>query len=351
MRRQVAIGLIAVLGACSKPASKQEAAPPVPQVRVAKVGVDQLPGAITGVGTVALRRESSLGFTSAGRIIRLTVNEGDAVRAGQLLAALDTTTVAADLARARAERERAAAEYRRSTNLMAQGWITRPRLENAKASLEAAEASVQAAGFQSANATIVAPGAGRVLARLAEPGQVVTAGTPILIVGEENSGYVLRVPLSDRDAARLAMGAPATVTLAALDNQPITGRIIEIAGRSDRATGTFVVEIALPQDRRLRSGQIGEARVTAGGATTTDIKVPAAAIFAPRAGEGFVYVVDPARRVVRLRKVRVAEAGDDGIRVTAGLTRGEMVAVSRVDRLKDGAKIDPIGLAATGSAR
>ena len=206
MRREMAIGLVAVLGACSKPATKQEAPPPVPQVRVASVGVDQRQVAVSGVGTVALRREASLGFTSAGRIVRLTVNEGDAVHRGQLLAALDTTTVGADLARAQAERDRAAAEYRRSSNLMAQGWITRPRLENAKASLAAAEASVNAAGFQRNNATIVAPGAGRVLARLAEPGQVVAAGTPVLIVGEENSGYVLRVPLSDRDAARLAMG-------------------------------------------------------------------------------------------------------------------------------------------------
>jgi RND family efflux transporter MFP subunit len=232
---------------------------------------------------------------------------------------------------------------------MAQGWITRPRLENAKAALEAAEASVSAAGFQRNNATIVAPGAGRVLARLAEPGQVVTAGTPVIIVGEENSGYVLRVPLSDRDATRLTMGAPATVTLAALDNRPIQGRVIEIGGRSDRATGTFVVEIALPDDPRLRSGQIGDARVTAGGATVSEIRVPAAAVFAPRGGEGFVYVVDPARRVVHLRKVAVADAGDDGIRVTAGLSRGEIVAVSRVDRLKEGARIDPI--AAAGPAR
>lgn len=345
MRYAVAIGMVALVGACGKPAAKPDAAPPVPQVRVAQVGVDQQPGSVDGVGTVAVRREASLGFTSAGRIARLTVNEGDAVRAGQLLAALDTTTVAADLARARAERERAAAEYRRSEKLMAQGWITRPRLDNAKAALAAADASVGAAGFQRNNATIVAPGAGRVLARLAEPGQVVAAGTPVLVIGEENSGYVLRMPLSDRDAARVSMGAPATVTLAALDERPITGHVIEIAGRSDRATGTFVVEIALPADPALRSGQIGNARIVAGGAVTKAIRVPATAVFAPRAGEGFVYIVDPARRTVRLRKVSIADAGDDGIRVTGGLARGDVVAVSRVDRLKDGARIDPIGLA------
>lgn len=343
MRRGVMIALLLPLAACAKPVAKQDAPAPVPQVRVASVGAIDRPAAITGVGTVALRREASLGFTSPGRIARLTVNEGDIVRPGQLLAALDTTTVTADLHRARAERERAAAEFRRSETLMAQGWITRPRLENAKASLQAAEASVSAAQFQTANATIVAPGRGTVLARLAEPGQVVAAGTPVLVVGEAASGYVLRVPLSDRDAARINRGAPASVTLAAMGGAVIQGQVIEVGGRSDRATGTFVVEIGLPADSRLRSGQIGEASITVGDAPTQEIRVPATAVFAPRAGDGFVFVVDAASRKVRLRKVAIGETSDDGISVRAGLARGETIAVSRVDRLTDGERIDPIG--------
>ncbi len=335
-------GLILLAG-CTKAEPKQQAAAGPPAVRIASVGAEQQAALIRGVGTVALRREASLGFTSAGRIVRLSVNEGDSVRSGQVLAALDTTTVTADLARARAERQRAAAEFRRSSNLMAQGWITRPRLENAQASLQAADASVSAARFQAVNATIVAPGSGVVLARLAEPGQVVAAGTPVLVIGEAASGYILRVPLSDRDAARIVAGVPAQVTLAALGNQPIAGRVIEIAGRGDRATGTFAVEIALPADARLRSGQIGEAVITAATQTVTALTVPATAIFSARAGEGFVYVVDRATRRVRLRRVTIADATDRGIEVTGGLSRGELIATSRVDRLKDGQVIAPIG--------
>lgn len=347
MRTGLTIGMLSAgvaLAACSATAPKQEPVAGPPQVRIAIVGAEQQAAIVSGVGTVALRREASLGFTSAGRIARITVNEGDQVRPGQLLAALDTTTVSADLARARAERVRAEAEFRRSSNLMAQGWITRPRLENAQASLQAADANVSAAQFQRANATITAPGKGIVLARLAEPGQVVAAGTPVLVIGEAASGYVLRVPLSDRDAARLADGVPATVTLAATGNQAIAGHVIEIAGRGDRATGTFVVEIALPADARLRSGQIGEAKITAARQTTAHLSVPATAVFAARAGEGFVYVVDRANRRVRLRRVSISEATDGGIEVTGGLTRGEAIATSRIDRLKDGMAIAPIGV-------
>ena len=335
------IVLAIVIAACTPRAKTEQPARP-PQVRVAAVGGETVPDRIEGVGTVALQRETSLGFTSAGRIARLGVNPGDVVARGQLLAALDTTTVGADLASARAERERAAAEYARSSKLLDQGWVTRPRVENALASLKAADARVRTAGFQTGNAVIVAPGPGTVLARLAEPGQVVAAGTPVLVLGERDSGYVLRIPLADRDAGRVRVGAPATVHLAALDGD-VTGTVREIGGRADRATGSFTVEIALPDDTRLRSGQLGSAAIIAAGGGSTALAVPPSAVFAPRAGEAFVYVFDPATSRVRLRRVAIADTGDSAIRVTRGVLPGELVATSRIDRLSDNMAVARIG--------
>jgi RND family efflux transporter MFP subunit len=338
--RVVILVLAMALSACS--AQPKADAPPAPlQVRIAQVGGDTVADMIGGVGTVALQRETSLGFTSAGRIARLAVNEGDNVKAGQLLAALDATTTGADFAAARAERDRAAAEYARSSKLLADGWVTRPRVESARAALQVAEARVRSAGFQTQNSAIVAPGAGIVLARLAEPGQVVAAGTPVLVLGERASGYVLRLPVADRDAARLRVGAPATVRLSAIDGE-LSGQIREIAGRADRTTGTFAVEIALPDDPRLRSGQIGSASIVAAGAGSETLAVPPAAVFAPRAGQGFVYVVDLATKRVKLRRVTLSEASDTAIRVTGGLAKGEWVALSRVDRLTDNMPVEPV---------
>ncbi len=335
--------LVTALGGCSAAPQAQAPAAP-PQVRIAQVGASTAPDRVTGVGTIALQRETSLGFTSAGRIVRLSVNEGDSVRRGQLLAALDTTTTGADLSVARAERDRAAAEYARSSKLLADGWVTRPRVESAKAALQAAEARVRAAGFQTNNTAIVAPGPGTILARLAEPGQVVAAGTPVLVLGERASGYVLRLPLADRDAARLRVGAPATVRLSAIDGE-LTGQVREIGGRADRATGSFAVEISLPDDPRLKSGQIGNASIVATGTGGQLLAVPPAAVFAPRAGEAFVYVVDRAAKRVKLRRVRIADTGDAAIRVTEGLRAGEWVATSRIDRLADNMAVTPTGTA------
>lgn len=339
MRSAATMLTMALLAACSQSAPPPPPTPP--QVRIARVGGADQPATITTTGTVAWRRETSLGFTSAGRIETVAVNEGDTVHTGQLLAALDSTTVTASVSSARAERDRAAAEYARSAKLLEQGWVTRPRVDNARAALAAAEANVRSAGFQSRNAAIIAPGAGVVLARLTDAGQVVAAGTPVLVVGEASGGRVLRLPLADRDAARLRVGAPATIRLAALDGE-LTGAVIEIGGRADRATGTFLVEIGLPDDPRLRAGQIGTVSIVASGPGTQSLLVPPAAVFAPRAGQAFVYVADAEGKRVKLRRVTIGEATDTAIQVTGGLQRGEWVATSRLDRLSDGMAITPL---------
>lgn len=338
---QRALGILGtfVLAACGQ--QPTAVAPGVPQVRIAQVGGATVPDTIIATGTVAWRRETSFGFTSAGRIATIAVDEGDGVRSGQLLAALDSTTVAAGFSAARAERNRAAAEYVRSAKLLEQGWVTRPRVDNARATLAAAEANVRSAGFQSRNATIVSSGPGVVLARLTDAGQVVAAGTPVLIVGEASGGRVLRLPLADRDAARLRVGAPATVRITAVEME-LTGSVIEIGGKADKSTGTFVVEIGLPDDPRLRAGQIGTVSIVANGLGTPSLLVPPAAIFAPRAGQAFVYVVDPATKRVKLRRVSIGETTDNAIRVTGGLQSGEWVATSRLDRLADGMAIAPL---------
>ena len=105
----------------------------------------------------------------------------------------------------------------------------------------------------------------------------------------------------------------------------------------------FIAEIRLPSDARLKSGEIGDAVITASGAADQQLSVPATAIFAPRAGTGFAYVLDPARPVVHLRQVSIGEVTDDGIRVTGGLRPGERIVTTRVDRLKDGMTVRVIG--------
>jgi RND family efflux transporter MFP subunit len=340
-RLTVGLAFLAVLGGCgaAKPPPPRET-PPVP-VSLATVGAAPATESIGGTGTVRYRNEIALGFTTAGKIARLPVQEGDRVRAGQLLAQLDTTTVNADSKAARAELERANAQLRRLTELSAKGWITKPQLEQAQATQRAAAARVEATGFAAETATITAPSAGTVLQRIGAPGQVVPAGSPVLVLGEQSGGLVIRVPLSDGDLARLRIGMPASITLPALGAEPISGQISEIGGRADTQSGTFGVQITLASDPRLMSGQIGEVRFTVSAAQgERNLVVPSTALFDVRVGEGFVYVVDASMRA-HARRVTIGRLDDRTVEIRAGLKAGERIVARGHERLVENGQVVP----------
>lgn len=311
------------------------------RVSVAKVG-QAAPPLLEAAGTAALRKEIPLGFTSPGRIARIMVQEGDTVRRGQVLAMLDTTTVGSALAAATAEQARARAELQRFRTLYDQGWLTKGRLEAAEAAARSADANVASRRFALDTARVVAPAAGTILARSAEPGQIVDAGSPVVTLGDAGSGHVLRVLLADRDAVRVRPGMGAEVRFEALPGTVLAGQVIEVGGRSDRSSGAFVAEVALPPDPRLRSGLVGTARIAAPPSSEGGgLVIAPTALFAVRAEEGFVYVLGKDRKL-RLRKVRLGRLDPGGSEVVEGLAPGEVVVVSGLDRLRDGQAIDPV---------
>jgi len=328
--------LLPLLAACGG----SEAPPAAKPLRVSTIVVGQeapLP-AIEAAGTAALRKEIPLGFTTPGQIARITVQEGDVVRRGQVLATLDMTSVGASLEAADAERDRAGAELARLKQLYAQGWITKARLEAAEAAARSASANVAARRFSMQTARVVAPADGIVLSRTAEPGQIIDAGMPVVTLGDSSSGFVLRTLLADRDAVRVRAGVPAQVRFDALPGEILSGPVIEVGGRSDRGTGAFTAEIALPADPRLRSGLVGRATIaTPAAGASSRLVIPPTAIFA----EGFVYVVDAQRRV-KPRRIALGRLSADGAEVLSGLQRGEVVVLSGLDRLRDGAVVEPV---------
>ena len=296
---------------------------------------------ITVAGTVRLRRETALGFTTSGKVALVRYDEGDRVKGGALIAALDTRTVSADLETARAERDRADAEYNRIQSLYSQGWVTKSRLEQSEAAFRAARARVDASDFASSTAQIIAPSGGIILARNIDTGQIVSAGTTAIIFGETSKGFVLRVPLSDADASRLSVGKRARVKISAVSDEPLEAAVIEKDGRADERTGTFNVDFLLPANDRLRSGQLGTIEIELPHSSDGAIAIPGTAIFGVRAGEGLVYVVESKKRV-RKRAVEIDKLTDAGLEISAGLNPGDVVVIRGIEKLREGDRISPI---------
>jgi len=259
-----AVSVLGLAGCASEEAGKptatsQDEAFPV---QVSEVQETSLQRTIDAVGTIRYRRETPLGFTTSGRVASVRYNEGDYVKRGATLAALDRQNVGADLAVAEAERDRTQAEFERLRSLYSDGWITKGQYEASEAAAKAAAARVQQASYASGTSHIHAPSSGVILSRSVEPGQVIAAGTPALILGEDGQGFVFRVPVVDRDASKLRVGMPAEISIESLGGNPITATISEIDGRANEATGAFTIVFRLKARPRLRSGQIGTASIT-----------------------------------------------------------------------------------------
>lgn len=332
--------LLIALAGCSDSASKSKAAPKAAlPVEIFTVGTQSLQREINAVGTVRYRRETPLGFTTAGKVALVRFEEGDVVKRGALLAALDTINVGADMSVATAERDRARAEFDRVRALYADGWITKARYEAAEATLKGADARVRQAGFARSTAQLYAPSNGVVLMRNVQAGQVIAAGTPALMLGEADDGFVFRVPIVDSDASKLRVGMTAVISIESAGETPLTATISEIDGRANAGTGAFSVQFRLPNLPTLRSGQIGTATITLPASETgEELQIPASALFGVRTGEGLVYVVDAKDRV-EIRNVVIQRVADKFVNVSGGVSPGDRIVTSGLEKLRTGSAV------------
>lgn len=332
---------VIALSACSgekegKPASKKQ--DEIFPVQVIKVQESSLQRTIDAVGTIRYRRETPLGFTTSGRVSSVRYNEGDHVKRGATLAALDRQNVGADLAVAQAELDRAQADFGRLHALYKDGWVTKKQYESSEAATKAAAARVRQARYATGTSHIHAPSSGVILSRSVEPGQVVSAGTPALVLGEDSQGFVFRVPVVDRDAAKLRVGMPAKITIESLGDETIDATISEIDGRANEATGAFTIVFRLAVRPRLRSGQIGTATIMLPAADDGSLQIPASALYGVRTGEGLVYVVGKNNRI-ETRSVTVERVMDEFVIVSGGIGPGDVIVTRGGEKLRTGSKV------------
>jgi RND family efflux transporter MFP subunit len=322
----------------AKPAQVDDVLP----VQVVAVQQSNQLRTINAVGTVRFRREAPLGFTTSGKVASVRFDEGDYVKRGSLLAALDTTNVMADVTVADAEQARARSDFERIKQLYAEGWVTKARYEAAELAAKSTTARVSQARFASGTAQLYAPSGGVVLTRNVEPGQVISAGTPALILGLSDQGYVFRAPIIDADASKLRIGMAAEITLEALEGGTVMATISEIDGRANQATGAFTVQFTLPPRAKLKSGQIGSAAIKLPASNDGGLQIPASALFGVRAGEGLVYVVEPGSNRVSTRNVIIDKLLDGFVLVRGALQPGEALVVTGLEKLRTGSKVRPI---------
>ena len=238
---------------CSRGARAPEAGGVV-LVRLAPVVLADVARPVLATGTLGAKDEVPLSFKVGGVLARVDVEAGQSVRAGQVLAALEQPEIAAQVAKARAGAEKADRDLARARSLYADSVVTQELYENAQTAHDVASNDLEIARYNERHALVVAPAAGTVLRRLADPGQTVAPGTPIVVLGSAGSPQVVRAGLADRDAARLAIGDSAAVAFGALPGGTWRGVVSRIGAAATPGTGAYEIEVRLAAPVRLSEG-------------------------------------------------------------------------------------------------
>lgn len=352
-----------LLTACSKPEAPQE---PIRSVKLLKVSSGMVRGQSEYAGEIRARTESRLGFRVGGKLTQRPAEVGQRVVAGQLLAQLDaqdfilsSQAAQAQVSAAQTQRDLAAADLKRYTDLKNQGFVSGAEIERRQASLQAAEASLRQAraqgsvqGNQAGYARLVADGAGVVLSVEAEVGQVVAAGTPVVRLARDGSrDVVIAVPEDKLASVRSGQVAQVRLWSAGTPGQaPLEATVREVAASADPVTRTFQVKLSLPAGANAPLGATATVVLSAVAGAPEAIKLPTSALVrAPGGakGETAVWVFDPATHTVVLRPVVVGAADGNDLLISTGLKDGEEVVAAGVHVLSPGQKVTRFAASAT----
>ncbi|MFM8375792.1 MAG: efflux RND transporter periplasmic adaptor subunit [Phenylobacterium sp.] len=330
-----ALGLgLFLLAACS-PGEKPAAAPPA-SVETALVEAEGAQGGLTVTGTLERQREMNLAFRVGGVMTALSVDAGDPVAAGQVLARIDPLAVNARVTQSEADLERARRDLRRDEALFAQGYVSSQRLEDRRSALKAAQAAYDSAAFDGRWARLVAPAGGVVLERLAQAGEVVQPGQAVLRIADLSSPLVLRAPVADRDIARISRGQTVSASVDSLPGPPLQGRVVRVGQGADPRTGAVTVEVEIPGRPELRSGLTAKAVFSGTGSATDAVRVPAEAVIEASGEKAFVFRLR-GDRVVRTPVAFLGFDGDDAR--LRGLAPGERVVTAGGGFVSDGERV------------
>ncbi|WP_197340665.1 efflux RND transporter periplasmic adaptor subunit [Ralstonia solanacearum] len=359
------LGGALLLAGCGKEQSK---APEVRPVRTMTVVSEQAAGTVEFSGDVRPRIESRLGFRVPGKIIARLVDVGATVRNGQVLARLDPTDLAlaqqsaqAQLQAAKTDRDLAAADLKRFSELFAKGFISAAEQQRHQANYDAAQARYDqaAAGYrnqsnQAAYATLEADADGVVTGVDAEVGQVVSAGQPVVRVAQTaEKEVVVGIPEDQVDALRKS--PEVRIKLWADPSRSLPGKVREIAPAADPVTRTYTVKITVPNpppDLKLGMTAVATFVRPGGGADSggMGVRVPITALLQEQ-GKNVVWLYDAASQTVKPVPVTVGAPRDNVLLVTGGLSPGQTIVTAGVHLLKAGQRVMPMAAADQPSAQ
>ncbi len=356
---------LAMLSACSKESPQRSSTP----VRTALVESIESAAPVRYSANIEPFTQVELAFKSGGLVQSIrqvkgadgrmrSVQEGDRVARGTVLASVrqdeyreKVAQAKAALARAQAAYEHATLDWQRASTLYSQQALTKPDFDTAKAQFDStaavvdeSKAQLQQAEIALRDCSIVAPVDSWVLKRNAEIGMVVNPMTTAFVVADTRTvKAVFGIP--DVMLSRVRLGAKQAIAVEAVPGQ-FEGRVTAISPAADPKSRVYSIEVTIPNPRnRLRSGMIAslEFAVAAPSVRQTAVQL-AAVVRHPQTPNAFaVYIAEGNGNAAtaRVRAIEPGEAHGNRIVVVKGLKPGERVITTGATLVKDG---DPVNI-------
>lgn len=322
-------------------------------VLLATVERGTIQGQIRAASTIEAELQVTVHAESTGRVTSLSLEEGDTIEAGQVLARIRRDAQSLGVERAQTNLVDAERELARVESLFKQGIASQSELDSARTRVETASLDKRDRRRDLSNTVIAAPFAGVLTRRFVDEGAFVSNGVQVFEI-TDFSTLVARVYVPERELDRIAVGQPANIVGKAAQNRQGIGEVRRIAPVVDATTGTVKVTIALPTElaggtQGFLPGMYAEVTLTTERHENVPL-VPKPALIHEEE-QTFVFIADGDRAKKVL--IQTGLADDDFIEITGGLEVGARIIVAGQTGLKDGGlllEVDAKGQPVAGAA-
>lgn len=312
---------------------------PIP-IKVAAVQYAPTKPQIVATGLLTTDKEAKYGFKIGGIVERVYLEEGQYFKKGQLLATLKATEIEAQLQQAKLATEKAERDYSRAQHLYQDSVATLEQYQNAQTGLDVAKRTVDLVQFNKQYTAIYAQSNGFVAKKLANAGEVIAAGYPVLAINEvpEKQGWVVKVGVTDAEWAAVAQGDRASLKIDAFPRQAFSGTVTKKYLAADPNSGTFSIEISIGHPSAgFALGMYAQAVIDIKGGQNNAV-VPYDAVVEANGQDAFVFVPQIGNAVKKI-PVKIASFDQQKVSILSGLENATSVVVANTAFLNENTRI------------